>query len=141
MEKKSNDTSGSQFILLCIFSVLFTLIGCTSISEVKFTDAADCLDVSQEIDDSVLFSMVDQLICVEGPVRVVLDQPYYELKTDNEPSLYGGKIYIALSYANAIRAGLNDYDFYKSEGLLQAKRSTQCNSISCTTFTLKYESP
>jgi len=81
--------------------------------------------------------MEGQEICVAGPVSLEPHGVYFRPTNAAGDSLYGGKIYLPISYADALREGLADGDIFEFTGVLEISKSSGCSLASCFVYYLR----
>ena len=114
--------------------VILVLLSCSG-----FGASETCLNAKSTNIHSILVSQVDKSVCVFG--RLVIEPHFTYFKTVSANSLYAGRIYLPIKYAEAIRSNLKNNQCFEYSGILSLKKnSSKCEGVQCYSYYLKNES-
>lgn len=114
-----------------------TLISCQHTEDPNLWNRS-CIDTRQDNIREVLLANESQRVCIRGPLRVAPHRLYFNTRGDDETSLYGGKIFLPMSYADGLRADLVDKNVYEYEGVLRISKNSNCSTDSCFVYYLDF---
>lgn len=119
---------------ITLIIVILVLLSCSVLGA-----SETCLNVKSKNIHSLLVSQVDKSVCVFG--RLIIEPHFIYFKTASSNSLYAGKIYLPINYAEAIRSDLKNNQCYEYSGILTLrKNSSKCEDAQCYSYYLKNES-
>jgi hypothetical protein len=97
----------------------------------------ECTDANSPNLYSKLINRIGKPICLSGSVNVEPHFVYFETGRVNEESLYGGRVYLPISFNEAIRKNLKTGDIATFSGVLEFRNKTnKCKEMSCAVFAL-----
>ncbi len=97
----------------------------------------DCTDAKSPNLYPILWNSIGKSICLSGRVNVEPHFVYFETYEVNDESLYGGRIYLPISFNEAIRKNLKTGDIATFSGILELENTTnKCKEMGCLVFYL-----
>ena len=97
----------------------------------------DCTDAKSPNLYPILSNSIGKSICLRGRVNVEPHFVYFESYEVNDESLYGGRIYLPISFNEAIRKNLKTGDIATFSGILEFENTTnKCKEMGCSVFYL-----
>ncbi|MCW8879409.1 MAG: hypothetical protein OQJ89_11170 [Kangiellaceae bacterium] len=117
-----------------LFYLVFLLAfsGCS-----KAEKEQECIDAMSADIHNQLVTKVDKKVCVSGKLTLEPHFVYFKTKYTNDDSLYAGKIYLPIRYAEALRNSLKNEQYYEFSGKIKLKEtSSKCEQANCYSYYL-----